>query len=190
MRPPGAGVRRGRGFSLVETTVALAAASILLVGAFALTRTAGTVGRGVTKRTSLAVSATNAMQRIERDLQIAGFGGEDGNTNRVLDAGEDVNRNLRLDSDWSLADGETATSITMNLVERNWTWSGPVTYSVQNRSLRRTQDGVSVEICRNVTSFTVSRSGDLVSVNLVVTGADGTGQSFVKTESRRIHVRN
>ncbi len=181
---------RRRGVTLLETTVAAAAASILLVGAIALTRTAGTVGRGVTKRTSLAVSATNAMQRIERDLQIAGFGGEDGNTNRVLDTGEDANRNLRLDADWSLADGATATSITMNLVERNWTWSGPVTYSVANRVLRRTQDGVSAEICRNVTNFTVSRAGDMVTVNLAVQGPDGTGQSYIQTESRRVHVRN
>lgn len=178
------------GFTLVETVVAAAAASVLLVGAIAMTRSAGNVGRAVTKRSGMAVAATNAIQRIERDLLVSGFGGEDLNLNRALDGGEDFNRNLRLDSDWNLADGATATSLTMNLVERTWTWSGPVTYEVVNRVLRRTENGSGVEICRNVSSFTVSRDGDMVTVNLTVSGADGAGETWVHTESRRVHVRN
>lgn len=181
---------RRRGFTLVETVVAAAAASVLLIGALAMTRSAGNVGRAVTKRAGLAVAATNAIQRIERDLLVSGFDGEDLNANDVLDGGEDFNRNLRLDSDWSLADGATATSLTMNLVERSWTWSGPVTYAVVNGVLQRTENGSTAAICRNVRAFTVSRDDDMVTVNLTVSGGDGAGESWVKTESRRVHVRN
>lgn len=184
------GGRRDLGLGLVETLAAFAAAALLFAAGIGLTKSAGDASRGVARRTSLAVSATNALDRLERDLQVAGFLGEDVNGNGLLDPDEDVNRNLRLDADWSLGDGRTDGAVTMNLVERDWTWSGPVSWTVRGGSLVRTRDGVSVEVCRNVQAFSVARSSAMLTIRLTMSGADGAGASCCQAETRRIHVRN
>jgi hypothetical protein len=181
---------RQAGLTVVELAVGASLAAVFLGIGARLSMNSMKDSNGMYVRTGLSMRAAETTNAIVRELQLATFTGEDVNWNKALDANEDVNRNGRLDSDWSLSDGAAASAITFNLCTDGWTWSGPVTYSVTNGVLMRTEGGESREVCRGVTAFQVTRTGHLVDVDLTVTARDRSGQLWTEISSRRADVRN
>ena len=182
--------RRAAGFSLIEIVVAAAIGSAMLVGAISITVSTSNAGHADFRRAALAEGASRAADQVVADLQIAGLLGEDANQNGVIDAGEDTNRNGRLDADFDLADGATASTVTFNQVDSAWLWTAPATYDLNAGVLERTENGTTVQVCRNVSLFNVTRSGDMVTVYVELTGGDGTGRIWVGSARRVVHVRN
>ncbi len=181
---------RERGLTVVEIVIATAiAAGIMLLGVQLASGTSD-AATASHRRTTVSARVAEAADQLVRDLQVSGLAGEDRNGNSTLDVDEDTNNNGRLDADWSLASGGTAASITFNKVERRWVWTSPITYSIQSGTLVRTQDGQTREICREVTSFSVTRSGDRVDISLTSSGTDGNGELWSETADRRVYVRN
>jgi type II secretory pathway pseudopilin PulG len=181
---------RQRGLSLVEVIVATTlAGGIMLLGL----RLAGTTSDAATashRRTTISVRVADAAEAVVRDLQVAGLSGEDRNLNGTLDSDEDTNNNGVLDADWSLPNGGTAASITFNKVQKRWIWGPPVTYSIQNGILVRVVSGQTREICRDVTSFSLTRTGDRVRISLESSGTDGKGKVWSDSAERTVYVRN
>ena len=83
-----------------------------------------------------------------------------------------------------------ANAITFNIPVNGWLWSTPITYYVNNGVLMRRQDGLDREICRVVTTFQLTRSGNIVDIDLTVTNKDRYGRTWAEASSRRAYVRN
>jgi len=181
---------RRRGFTLVELVVSSGICAVVLGLGAVLSSRAQQDANASYIRTRLKISSTEATDLMVRELQLATLTGEDANGNGVLDSGEDTNRNGRLDADWSLADGGVANAITFNLPVNGWLWSGPITYFVNNGVLTRRENGLDREICRVVTTFQVTRTGNLVDIDLTVTTKDRFGRTWTESSTRRAHVRN
>jgi prepilin-type N-terminal cleavage/methylation domain-containing protein len=182
--------RRQSGVSLVEVVIASAIGAVVLTGASMLLRTSFRDSNAAYVRDSLAIRCADSADQVVRELQLGTLSGEDGNRNGVLDTTEDTNRNGRLDSDWSLADGTAATSITFNSLLGGWMWSDAINYSVKNGVLLRRENGVDREICRNVALFKVTRSGTMIDIDLSLSMRGRDGRVWSETARRRAHVRN
>jgi type II secretory pathway component PulJ len=183
-------LRRRLGLTLIEVVVSAAIGAVALGLGATLTSRAQQDSNSSYIRTRLKISSTESTDLLVRELQLATMVGEDANGNHVLDAGEDTNRNGRLDSDWSLADGGVANAITFNIPVNGWLWSTPITYYVSNGVLMRRQDGLDREICRVVTTFQLTRTGNIVDIDLTVTNKDRYGRTWTEASSRRAYVRN
>lgn len=162
----------------------------VLMAAAAITRTSVAASSGIGTASGLSVRCCEGANAVAKELTNAGLLGEDANGNGVEDAGEDTNRNGVFDSDWSLPNGATASTLTFNTMEGNYLWSSPKTFSVVNGVLRLTQGSNVREICRNVSSLSFWRNGDLIDVTLTLTASDRTGRSWTATAKRRINARN
>ncbi len=183
--------RRQRGLSLVEVVIASAIGAMVLTAGSLLLRNSFRDSNAAYIRDSLAIRCADSADQVVRELQLGTLVGEDTNGNHALDTAEDVNRNGRLDADWSLADGTAATSITFNALLGGWMWTEGITYSVNNKGvLLRREKGVDREICRNVSLFKVTRSGTMVDVDLTLSMRDRNGTVWSETAKRRAHVRN
>ena len=169
---------RGRGLTLIEVVVSSAIGAVVLGLGATLTSNAQQDSNASYIRTRLKMSSTESTDLLVRELQLATL------------SGEDTNRNARLDADWSLADGAVADAITFNLPVDGWLWSTPVTYYVSNGVLMRRQNGIDREICRVVTTFQLTRSGNLIDINLTVTTKDRYGRTWAENSTRRAYVRN
>ena len=178
------------GLTAVEVIVATSLSAGLLFLAMELFSTSSDAATASHRRTTISTRVADAAEIVVRDLQVAGLSGEDRNLNDVLDSDEDTNNNGQLDADWSLPNGGTAASITFNKVQRRWVWGPPITYSIQNGTLVRTEGSRVREICREVASFSLSRSGDRVDISLTSSGADRNGEVWSETAERRVYVRN
>lgn len=185
--------RRGRslGVSAVEIAVGATLGGTMLFAAGVMTKSAGDASNAAFHRNGLMMRSNRVMDRLCGELQMSGFRGEDENGNGVLDPGEDSNLNGVLDAAWSLPDGTSAQFITFNRVENRYYWSAPVTYNVTDHTLFRTMLGENEKlICRDVESFTVSRTGDQVTVRLTLKDHDQRKRAWSETIERRIYVRN
>jgi hypothetical protein len=176
--------------SLLEVTIAMSITATVLFAAASLTKTSIETSSGIGTSSALSTRCSEAADSICKVLTNAGIRGEDTNGNHVLDNGEDTNRDGVLQADWSLANGATAGSLTFNVIGSDYTWSAPITFSVVNGVLRQTQGGQVLEICRNVSSLTFTRSGDLIDFALTLSAADRTNHSWTCTAKRRVNVRN
>ena len=181
--------RAARGFTLVEVAIATAIASGLLLVGSVMAVTMREAGTASLRRTAMADQAASATDRMARELQIAGFAGEDENGNGVLDPGEDANVNGRLDADWDLPDGATANGVTFN-VSRGWDWSGPIAFRVVDGVLRREEAGAVLELARGVQELSITRAGRGVRIRIVLGGTDGAGEVWTDFAERNVHVRN
>ena len=181
---------RERGLTVVEVAIG-ATLTVLMIGLGGrLSLSSMRDSNGMYVRTSLSTRSAEATNQIVNELQLATIYGEDANGNHVLDNGEDINRNGHLDSDWNLVDGGTASALTFNTAQDGWLWSGPISYSVANGVLLRTQGSNVRQLCRGVTSFQLTRTGHVVDVLLTVSGKDRSGATWTETSSRRADVRN
>ncbi len=182
--------RRPAGFTLLEVVMSISLTATVLLAAGSIAGVSIGSSSGIGTAAGLSVRVCESADKLARTLQSAGLLGEDANGNGAMDAGEDTNRNGRLDSDWSLADGASASTLTFNVMSPTYYWSSPITFSVVNGVLLKTQDGVSVDICHNVSALTFSRNGDLIDILLTLTANDRTGRSWTASAERRVNVRN
>jgi hypothetical protein len=178
------------GATVVEVAVGASLAAVFLGLGTRLSMNSMKDSNGMYVRTGLSMRASETTNQIVRELQLATISGEDVNWNKVLDPGEDINRNGALDCAWSLADGASASSISFNPSLDGWTWGAPVTYFLSSGTLMRRENGQDREICRGVTGFQVTRTGHLVDVDLTLSAKDRTGNRWTETSSRRADVRN
>ncbi len=186
---PGTG--RQSGMTLVEVSIAAAVALGVIAAVAVLVNSIHRGSAAEMKRNAMSARAAEVTERIVRELAVSGVRGEDEDGDGAIDAGEDGNVNGRLDADWSLPDGASASSVTFNVLERGaFTWSGPCGYLLQGDVLVRTQNGATVEFARGVQSFDVARTGQQVTVSLVLAGTDSTGQPWTESAERRVYVRN
>jgi hypothetical protein len=185
--------RAGRqsGVTILEMAFAAAIAASMLGAGVAITSSLQAGGAAQTKKSTLASRAQEVVDRLSREFSVAGIGGEDSDLDHALDAGEDVDRDGRLDSDWSLADASSASDVTFNVMRQDWTWSGPIRWNVDADGLLwRTEDGASAEMARGVQTFSVTRTGLEVEIDLTLGGTDSAGESQTQSTSRRVYVRN
>jgi hypothetical protein len=182
--------RREAGVSLLETAMAVSITATVLFAAAAVSKSSIAASSGIGTSSGLSIRCCEGANAVAKLLTNAGLLGEDVNGNGVMDTGEDTNRNGVFDSNWSLANGATANSLTFNVQDATCYWSAPKTFSVVNGVLRLTEGASVREICRNVSSLAFSRNGDLIDVTLTLTASDRTGRSWTATARRRINVRN
>jgi hypothetical protein len=170
--------------------MAVSITATVLMAAAAVTKTSVAASSGIGTSSGLSIRCCEAANAVSKVLTNAGLLGEDANGNGMQDAGEDTNRNGVFDANWSLANGAAASSLTFNVKDASCYWSGPKTFSVVDGVLRLTEGATVREICRNVSSLTFTRNGDLVDLTLVLSANDRTGRSWTATARRRINVRN
>lgn len=184
--------RRESGMTVLEMAFAASIAASMLGAGVALTSSMRKGSAAQSKKSALASRAEELGERLARELSVAGMSGEDVNKSGALDAGEDKNRNNRLDADWTLANGATASDFTFNVVRSSdWTWSGPIRWYVDGAGLLwRSENGSTVEMARGVQSFTVSRTGDEITIDLTLGGKDLSGDAQAQSAERRVYVRN
>ena len=181
---------RQRGMTLVETSVA-ATIGVMALGAGAvLSNSSLRDSNSMFVRTSLSIRSAELTDKIVRELQIATLSGEDANGNGALNTSEDINRNARLDADWSLADGGIASTLTFNRLVDGWLWSGPVAYRLENGAVIRRENSVDRVLYTGVQSLQFLRSGDMVDVSVTLSATDRTGKTWTEVSKRRAHVRN
>jgi len=205
-------MRRGeRGFTIVEMVLA-STILIVLFGAAAVAMIGDQrAERVLTAQIGPEMRARDALERLATELRMAGVHGEDRNANGVMDEGEDVNVNGRLDADWNLADGTfNQAELTFNRridfenVEEGTSASGvyssPVRYLLDGQSLVRIwsrtdpDTGETQEIRHVVASGIVglrfSRTGDIVTVALDVRLPPRVYKTDKRTISTSIWLRN
>ena len=86
---------------------------------------------------------------------------------------EDLNKNGRIDDDWSLADGETAETVSFNMVNNEGLYSDKITYRFDGERLWRDygSDPAKVKssvISSDATAVTFTRQGRRIIINVVV----------------------
>lgn len=201
---------RERGFTLVEMVIA----SAIFIVFFGLA-TVSMIGdqraeRVLTGQIGPEMRARDALERFAAELRMAGLHGEDRNDNGVLDDGEDVNFNGRLDADWSLEDGaKDQPELTFNrridmIYEvggvASGVYSSPVHYLLDGDSLVRvwtrtdpdTNELVDVRhvVAMGISGLRLSRAGSLVTVSLDVRLPPGIYKDEKRTLTTSIWLRN
>ena len=182
--------RSERGMTLVEVAVASGIGAVVLGLGVTLSNSSMRDSNSMFIRSGLHIRASDATDKIARELQTATMSGEDTNHNGVLDSGEDINRDGRLDADWTLGDGVSAATMTFNKLKNGWQWSGPIQYLVTSDGLVRRENGVDRVICTGVTSLQFQRTGTIVDVSLTLTAKDRQGVTWTENSKRRANVRN
>jgi len=187
---------RNRGFTFIEVAIAAAIMTVVAGVGMSLMMTGTRVYAQGSKRTNASTRATAIMDRILSELRMASIVAEDLNRNDDPDdlVREDTNGNGRVEDDWSLADGATASEITFNAVRGLKIYSEPIRFFFDGERVYREFGATSPDkavLARDVTALTFTRRGRLVLIHLVVqagevgkheTGAekDGSQVSLVR----------
>ena len=106
---------------------------------------------------------------------------------------EDRNGNGRVDDDWSLADGETATELSFNRTLSGGLVTDRITFRLDGGIVWRDSGSTAPEsavLAQDVTAMTFTRKGDRITLNLVVSsGVGGRGGKQVALR-RAVMLRN
>lgn len=178
------------GFTLVELLLYIGLVPILAMAGFTLVET-GTDAQAVgSARMKLGSMTRTCLRRIHDELLSASKTAEDKNGNKILDSGEDTNGNGRLDSDWVIG-----SQLVFNRRTVNSTWSPPVSYTLVDGSLIRSEmdlngKSITATIARGVTAFNVSDNGGELTVSLTVQTRARRGRTLTRTGSIRVRLRN
>ena len=185
-----------RGLTIVELVLA-SLFGLLLIGAAAMS-----LGRDAQASSALiqedvpTLSAQKAMETIAEEIGMASFIAEDRDGNGELGASEDLNVNGQLDSDWSLADGTTASTITFNRrfdlmfqsgARPSTAYSSKIRYSLQSgRIVRETKHSGTGQILRtslasHVSDLRFTRIGGMVHIDIVIQLRDGQTRTLAKS---------
>jgi len=106
-----------RGFTILEAMISLAVLAVLM-GSVA----SGLVGDSRAHEAFVAhmgpeMKVRRILHRMATEIRMAGVWAEDHDHDGVLDEGEDLNLNGKLDSDWNLADGTKRPDLAFNTRE-------------------------------------------------------------------------
>jgi len=162
-----------RGFTLIEVVVGSALLAVVAGVGLGMVLTGQKAYTSSSNQMYASVRASSVMNRILAELRMSTIKGEDvDDDNNAADlASEDLNGNGRIDDDWSLADGETASTISFNIVDGQGNYSDRVTFRFTNgrvfRALGSTNPVVAV-IAEDVKALTFTRNGRRVIVHVVV----------------------
>jgi len=130
--------------------------------------------------------ASSIMERMLAEIRMASIGGEDRDDDddeNDLDI-EDENGNGRIDDDWSLADGETATSITFNMMLAGGRVTDLVRFRFDGDRLWREAGSDPLRkslIAEDAEAVTFTRQGARIIIN-VVTSSGVVTQSEGETD--------
>lgn len=162
--------RRESGFTLVEMLIATAVIPIIFAAIYMTMTKVSSLQESAGGAITVTEKMRNALRRIADELRTSSSEGEDSNDNDVLDAGEDLNSNGRLESDWNIS----ASSLTFNRMQPDGTYTLPITYQVKDKQLERiltidtsgkTQTAI---LCRSVESFTVLAVSNKITISLML----------------------
>ena len=185
-------VRGERGFTLIELLVGSVILSAVLAGIGMTLLT----GRQASEQTESIISLDDKMRsilrRISEELRSASRTAEDTNANLVLDAGEDINANGRLDSDWAFS----ANSVTFNRLLADNTYSLPITFRLNGNILEYVKltdaagPPIVTPMARSVTAFTVVQNTSMLTITLSLSAQRRGGAALTRTESINVTPRN
>jgi prepilin-type N-terminal cleavage/methylation domain-containing protein len=181
----GPGRDRERGLSLVELMVTLVLVPMVIGIGLMTMRSSRNVRDTVVATTRSLDQVRACLRRIGDEVMCSSRRAEDLNDNSVLDAGEDLNGNGRLERDWLV----TANSIRLNRFLPNGTWSLPITYALQGNQLMRSElrangTTVTASIAGSVLAFTVLAAADQVTISLSIGRAAGSHTSTIIVRQR------
>ena len=167
--------KTNRGFTVVEIVVASSLMAVISGVGLAMVLTGQKVYAKSSHQMHASTRASGVMERILADIRIASIRGEDVDDDDSIDdlTAEDLNGNGRIDDDWSLADGETANSISFNMVTSAGLYSDKVSYEFDGEHLRRHLGSnvatmKSTVVSSDVTAVTFTRQGRRIIVNIVL----------------------
>jgi len=166
-------MKRNRAFTLVEIIVASAILTVIAGTGLALVMTGQKSYVSSSNQMQASTRAGAVMERMLSELRMASIRGEDlDEDDDVADlTGEDLNGNGRIDDDWNLDSGDTASTISFNKVERAGLYSDIVTFAFANGELTRTSGSTSPVtsiLATDVTAVTFTRQGPRIIINVVV----------------------
>ena len=183
---------RKRGFTFIEVTMAAAIMTVIGGVGLSMMMTGTRVYAEGSKRTNASTRANGIMERIMAELRMGSIVAEDLNRNNDPDdiAGEDTNGNGRVEDDWSLGDGETASEITFNAVRGLKNYSEPIRFFFDGERVYREFGVTSPDkavLARDVKALTFTRRGRLVLVHLIVqSGELGTYETGAEKDGKQI----
>jgi len=186
-----------RGFSIVELSLA-ALFGVILIGAAATTLIQDARGADMLIQEDVpTLSAQKAMETIAEEIGMSSFLAEDKNGDGLMESVEDLNVNGVLDSDWSLADASSATSLTFNRridlmfdegsKRPSTAFSSAITYRLSSgRIIRETKVTATGRMLRttlahNVASMRFTRNGTQVQIDLTIRLRDGQTRTLART---------
>jgi len=180
-----------RGFTLIEVAMAAAIMTVVAGVGMSLMMTGTRVYASGSKRTNASTRATAIMARILSELRMGSIHAEDLNRNDDPDdLVEDTNGNGRIEDDWSLANGATASEITFNAVRGLKIYSDPIRFFFDGDRVYREFGVTSPDkavLARDVKALTFTRRGKLVLIHLVVqAGEVGTHATGAEKDGSRI----
>ena len=180
------------GFTLIEMLIASAVVPIMLAAIYMTLSRVSTLQESAGGAITVTEKMRNSLRRIADELRTSSTTGEDTNENSVLDVGEDLNNNGRLEADWSTSDS----SVTFNRMQPDGTFTLPITYRVRGEQLERVLTvGASGEtrtaiLCRSVESFTVLSIAGKITVSLSLSFSGRGGMSKTLSSSITVVQRN
>jgi len=167
--------KQNRGFTVVEIVVSSAILAVVAGVGLAMVMTGQKVYASSAHQMHASTRAGGVMERMLGDIRSASIRAEDLNDNDVPEdlASEDLNGNGRIDDDWSLADGETASAISFNMVGAKGLYTDKITYRFDGEHLRRDlgSNPATVKttiVSSDVTAVTFTRQGRRIIINVVI----------------------
>jgi type II secretory pathway component PulJ len=203
-------VRKQRGFTLLELTVAFTLFVVILGSVAAAVSGDRQTSRVILAHVGPELKGQRALEAIASELRMAGEWGEDLDHDGVWDDGEDANGNGSFDANWNLADGtmnqdniafnrridefaEDGTILTTGIYSR------PVKYRLDGEALIRewqaTKEDGTVEIRKSAIATKVgglrfSRQGQLVRIELDVLLPENVYKTDHRTVRTMVWLRN
>jgi len=176
------------GMTLVEVVIVVLVTPILLGAAFMAMRGSSNAHEQASSMAVVTEKLRTTLRRVSDELRLSSVDAEDVNTNSALDAGEDLNNNGRLESDWAIS----TSSVTFNRMLPNGTYSLPITYRLNGTNLERewmtdaSGTRMTSVIATSVTSFTVLMAASKITIGITVSVNRPGG--VVDTESSSVSV--
>lgn len=174
-----------RGSSLLEVVIGLVIIPLILGAGVMTLRSSSQLAGEVIESSTSTDKLRELMRRIGEELMCSSQTGEDLNKNGVLDPGEDINGNARLENDWAVSPA----SVRFNGVLPDGKFSLPVTYSLQDGRLVRATllpggTTQTVSVARRVLAFSVLAAGSQLTVSLSIGTNDAPQSSSVTVQQR------
>ena len=183
--------RGERGFTVLEIVAAATIFSVVSVAALGLAATGQKVYVTTGNKTRSSSRTLAVLERILIELRHASFNAEDvDEDNDAGDIAEDVNGNGVIEDDWSLADNETAQSISFNTALGGGLYSKKITFRFDGTRVWRESGDDTAVLARDVRALTFTRRGSQITIDITTLAGDGGRGGRAVSLSRTILIRN
>ncbi len=164
-------MKHSRGFTLIEALIAATIFSGVLAASMGMAASGQTLQARSTHQMHASTRAHALLERMSVELRHASILAEDidgDNDPDDLDT-EDTNGNGQIDDDWSLADGETAETLSFNRALGGHLYSDRIAFRFDGQRVWRDgSTGPSIVLARDVTALTFTRQGKRITITIVV----------------------